>query len=277
MSATDISVLAGMPVDRSIFRVDRLRYRVLPGPHPFYQRNEAAILANWDTEVAANPSLYNGQLVFQSRVTLEAGVLEGEGHLVPYATHLWWRRQADRRGGAHAFAWAVPVSSDGAVIAIRMGPRTANPGMVYCAAGSLEREDIVDGIVDVQANMRREVREETGLDLDLATPDPEWYGMAADEMIMVFRVYRFAQTAEEMLAQIRDHMRHDTEQEIEAAIALTSSDASAHRYSRFMPPILDMVLGDRAGEARLHSSPGSGTLGKTTSEGDHSGAFLPNL
>lgn len=246
MNAPHVSVLSGMPVDNSIFRVESLSYRVLPGPHPLYARNEAAINAHWEEEVRANPSLYNGQLVFQSRVTFQAGRLEGEGHLVPYATHLWWRRQADRRGGSHAFAWAVPISSDGAVIAIRMGPRTANPGMVYCAAGSLEREDITDGVVDVHANMRRELREETGLDLDTAVPDPEFYGMAADEVIMVFRLYRFAQTADEMLAEIREHMRHDTEQEIEAAIAITSSDPSAHRYSRFMPPILKMVLGDPA-------------------------------
>lgn len=250
MSVSTPSVLAGMPVDNSIFPVKSLRYSVLPGPHPLYVANEAAILENWAEEVKANPNLYNGQLVFQRSVRLSEGRLEGEGHLVPYATHLWWRKQKDRRGGSHAFGWAVPVSSDGAVIAIRMGPRTANPGMVYCAAGSLEREDIVDGAVNVHANMRRELLEETGLDLNHATADPGFYGMAADELIMVFRVYRFAQTAAEMLAGIRKHMRHDHEQEIEAALAITDSDPSAHRYSRFMPPILRMVLGEDAAPAK---------------------------
>lgn len=166
----------------------------------------------------------------------------GEGHLVPYATHLWWRRQADRRGGSHPFAWAVPVSSDGAVIAIRMGPRTANPGMVYCAAGSLEPVDILHGRVDVPGNMRRELREETGLDLDDSEAQGGFYGLAGDETVMLFRIHRFPWTADEMLARISAHMVQDHEQEIEAAVAIHSADPAAHRYSRFMPPMLRMVL-----------------------------------
>lgn len=237
------AMATGFPSDGRIFPVERAVFSVLPDPHPLIAANEDAIAENWEREVAANPSLYNGELVFQRRLSLRDGVLEAEGHLVPYAFHLWWRRLDPRHGGFHSFAWAVPVSSDGAIIAIRMGAQTANPGRVYCAAGSLEKVDIVDGVVDIEGNMLRELKEETGLDGREAMPDVMSYGVMTDSVLLVFRIYRFGQTADEMLASIRDHMRYDHEKEIEAALAIRDPDPDAHDYVPSMRLILPFVLG----------------------------------
>ena len=65
----------------------------------------------------------------------------------------------------HVFAMALPVGSDGGVLAGRMAAHTANAGCVYCASGAFDRDDIIDGRFDADANMAREVAEETGLDL----------------------------------------------------------------------------------------------------------------
>ena len=68
---------------------------------------------------------------------LRDGVLAGHCHEVNYASFLYWKR--NRAGTAeHVFAHPALVSRDNALIAIRMGPRTANPGAVYFAAGSFE-------------------------------------------------------------------------------------------------------------------------------------------
>nr|WP_316654846.1 NUDIX hydrolase [uncultured Gellertiella sp.] len=238
--------LHGFPPDGTIFPLRDIELRILEGEHPLHAANRQAIADNWDREVAANPTLYNGRLVFQRRLSLEGDRLTGEGHLVPYSTHLWWRRQTDRSGGIHAFAWGVPVSSDGAVIAIRMGAKTANPGLVYCAAGSFEAEDVVDGRVDLAANTARELKEETGLDLRDSTTGSGWHGLGWNHGMVFFRIHRFALSAGEMLEQVRQHMRVDHEKEIEAAIAITDPDPALHCYSQFMPPILKMVLSQPA-------------------------------
>lgn len=238
----ETALIGGFPPEGEIFPVKSAIFRVLPGSHPLVVENQAAIDENWKREVAANPTLFNGQLVFLRDLSLRGGNLEVEGHLVPYATHLWWRRLSHRTGGHHACAWAVPVSSDGAVIAIRMGARTANPGLVYCAAGSLEKEDVVDGYVDLEGNMLRELKEETGLDGRLARPDVQSYGVRIDGNLLVFRVYRFDETAAELLDAIREHMRNDREKEIEAALAIRDPDPDAQRYVPFMKRLLPFVL-----------------------------------
>lgn len=239
------ALISGFPPEGDIFPVESATFRVLPGMHPLVVENHAEIAENWAREITANPTLYNGQLVFLRDLSLQDGHLQVEGHLVPYATHLWWRRLKHRIGGHHACAWAVPVSSDGALIAIRMGERTANPGLVYCAAGSLEKEDVVDGYVDIEGNMLRELKEETGLDGRLAKPDAASYGIRMDGNFLVFRVYRFEQTAAELLQAIGEHMRQDREKEIEAALAIRDPDPDAHNYVPFMKKLLPFVLRDK--------------------------------
>lgn len=241
------ALVSGFPEDGRIIPIRDATIIVSTGPHPAYVENRAAIEENWNHEVARNPALFNGELILIRSMSLAGDRVSAVGHVVPYSTHLWWRREGGRTGGFHAFSWAVPLSSDGALIAIRMGPRTANPGLVYCAAGSLEPVDIVDGQVDLEANMRREVREETGLDLADARPDPSGWGAFSNNTLMMCRFYSFPWTAEEIIARVRRHMAEDIEQEIDDVIAIRNADPDAHRYGVFMVPLLEMLFGKHGG------------------------------
>ncbi len=233
------------PPEQTVFPVRHIDLRVLEGDHPYHREEEAAALANWEREIAANPSLYDGRMIFQHRLSVSEEGIVGESYVTPFSTFLWWRKQAVRRGGFHVFAFAIAVSSDGAVIAIRMGGHTANPGQVYCAAGSMDTNDIVDGCCDVEGNMRREVLEETGLDLCEAVADPGYFATHADRAVTIFRVFRFPLSADEMLARIEAHMLVDEEKEIDGAVAIRSADPKAHRYSAAMPAILAWFFGQR--------------------------------
>ncbi|MDP9836764.1 8-oxo-dGTP pyrophosphatase MutT (NUDIX family) [Neorhizobium huautlense] len=212
------------------------------GAHPLFQENAVAIEENWQAEAHANPHLFNGQMVLQRQLAFDNGIIRGMAHAIPYSTLLWWRKQPTPEGALHLFGFAVLVSSDNAIVAIRMSAHTANPGMVYCAAGSLDLNDIVDGRLDLSGNMRREVREETGLDLDEADADPHFYASHADNRVVVFRFHRFSMTAAEMVARIEIHMPHDAEQEIDGAVVIRSADREAHHYNPMMFPILDMFF-----------------------------------
>jgi len=227
------------PPPTNPIRIDAFDLSVVNGPHPLYLAHESEIDANWEKEAKANPHLFNGQMVLQRHLNYDRGVIRGVAHVIPYSTLLWWRKQPNPEGALHLFGFAVIVSSDGAIVAIRMSDRTANPGQVYCAAGSLDLSDIIDGKLDVAGNMAREVREETGLDLSEAAADTHFHASHKDNRVVVFRIYRFPVTAEELTARIEAHMPHDEEQEIDAVVVIRSADPEAHNYNPLMLPILD--------------------------------------
>jgi hypothetical protein len=235
---------AGWPPEHLVFPVSRIDLRVLDGEHPFHAEHGAAAAESWAREVAANPALYDGRMLFQHKLSVSPEAIVGESYVTPFSTFLYWRRLPERKEGFHAFAFGMTVSSDGALIAIRMGQHTANPGQVYCAAGSMDESDIVDGHLDIDGNMRREVLEETGLDLQDAAADPDYYALWQGRSVTILRVFRFPWTADEMLERIRAHMLVDEEKEIDGAVAIRSADPKAHHYSAAMPAILLWFFGE---------------------------------
>lgn len=234
---------AGFPPAGHIFPLAGHQLAVHEGDHPWVLENHAAIEENWAREIAANSALFNGRMVFQRRLSFINGRIEGEAYLAPFATFLHWRRLARPAGGYHLFALPLPISSDGAMIAIRMGGHTANPGRVYCAAGSMDESDVVSGHCDLDFNMRREVLEETGFDLTGARADDQVYAVQSDNTVTVFQRFFFDLTAEEMLDRIAAHVAVDPEPEIDCALAIRDADPNAHDYPAFMPPILTWLFG----------------------------------
>lgn len=244
MSETYADSATGFPSEARIFPVEGVRLRVLDGDHPFHLENRAAAEANWQAEIASNPALFDGRMVFQHRLSLRDEMVEGEGYVVPYSTFLWWRRQPLGQGGFHVLAFPVIASADGALIAVEMAAHTANPGQVYCAAGSLDPHDIVNGYCDIAGNMTREVCEETGLDLAQAATDGRFFASFARRRLTIVRLFRFDLPAGAILDRIAAHMEVDEEKEIAGAVAIRSADPAAHPYNPAMLPVLDWFFGE---------------------------------
>ncbi|MFB9947263.1 NUDIX hydrolase [Rhizobium puerariae] len=234
---------SGWPPEKTVFHVDRVSMRILPGDHPFYLAERDAIAENWKHEIAANPALFDGRMIFQRRIGLAGQAMFSEGHVIPFSAFLWWRKQPQRHGGLHIYAYPVLESSDGALIAIRMGAHTANAGMVYFACGSFEAADVVAGYCDPERNMRREVLEETGIDLGEAIAGEGYHVAHFRRAVTLFRLYRFDQTADRMVARIEEHMQVAEDKEIAGAVAIRSADPTAHPYNIGMLPVLDWYFG----------------------------------
>lgn len=230
---------AGWPPEQTVFPLESIELRVLDGEHPYLVDRRSEIAGNWEAEVKANPALFDGRMVFQHRLTLTGNRLAGQGYVIPFSTFMYWRRQQDRGGGMHLFAYPVIETADNALVAIRMGAHTANPGQVYFAAGSLEPEDIASGLCDLEFNMRREVLEETGLDLAHATPGERYYASRFRRTVTVFRLFRFELTADEIIERIAAHMVVADDKEIAGAVAIRSADHSAYPYNVAMFPVID--------------------------------------
>jgi 8-oxo-dGTP pyrophosphatase MutT (NUDIX family) len=226
-------------------------------PHPFHLDNEEEARRNWEDEIRRQPFLFDGQVALASDAVASDGCFTATCHLVPYSTFLYWRRIRPVPGALHVFAMALPVSSDGAVIAVRMGNRTANAGRVYCASGAFDRDDLIDGHFDPAVNMRREVMEETGLDLDDAVPEGGYHLLPIGGVIVIFRIFRFAADAETLAGKIAAHARAEADPEIAGAEILRRPDDITDAFQFHMPPVLNwyfsaggrLLPGDRASDS----------------------------
>lgn len=205
--------VVGFPEDR-LLPAALVRLRLAGEPHPYERLHAAAIEANWQAELSHNPHLFDGRTVLFSHVALRDGCLAGDCHEVRYASLLHWRRARRTEVAAHLFAMALPVTADGFVLTVRMAPWTANAGQVYFAGGSLEPADFSGGVADVDANMQREVLEETGLALAGAPRQPDYRVLRTGSGVVVIRRYRLEQTAREIEARIRAFVAAEERPEI---------------------------------------------------------------
>lgn len=220
-----------------ILPVDEIDVVLDPSRHPFEIGREQAIAENWQHEVAAKPATFDGQVVLLSEFGYEAGKLFGRCHAVRYSTFLYWRK--DRVGtAAHAFAHPMLVSSDNALIAIRMAAHTVNAGRVYFAAGSFEPEDFPDGQVDAHGNMVREVREETGFDISDVRRGDRHYALATERGTVIFRRYHLDLTADEIAARIEKFVAGEEEPEIEGPVIIRNADDLPDGLMSHMKPLI---------------------------------------
>jgi 8-oxo-dGTP pyrophosphatase MutT (NUDIX family) len=204
--------------------VDAVDVVLDPGPHPFETDNREEIAQNWLREKAAKPALFDGTMVLLAGLAYRDRKLAGRCHAVRYSTFMHWRNNRTIAGVGHAFAHPMLVSSDNALVAIRMAAHTVNAGRVYFASGSFEPEDFPDGRVDLHRNMARELMEETGLDLDAARGEVRHYALATAHGTVICRRYHFDADAGELALRIEDFVARDRMPEISGPVVIRGVD-----------------------------------------------------
>ncbi len=230
--------MAAIPENR-VFGIDSVRLRVDPAEHPWRAAEHAAIEAHWAREQVERPWLFNGTVIMHRGLRLEGGAISGVSHRTPYAALLHWVKTQPEADIWHLFGSAVILSSDGAMMLIRMAAKTANPGKVYAPAGSLDESDIKDGMVDVEGSIHREAREETGLDLTRAEAEKQLLCWRQGGRVAVFRRFRLDATADQLAARIREHIRTDPEQEIEDVVVVRTPEDAGPTAPPYMQAMVD--------------------------------------
>ncbi|MAW85905.1 MAG: hypothetical protein CMJ42_05165 [Phyllobacteriaceae bacterium] len=226
----------------AMLRIADVRIDLRPEPHPFELANERAIAETWTVAKAAKPALFNGLTTLVSAAEIDGdGILRGNCHFVRYATLLHWIRHPEPEGAEHVFAHAVPESAEGRFIAIRMGQQTVNAGRCYFAAGSIDASDIVEGRIDIKANMAREVREETGLLLEEAVAERGFHLWRGHGYAVLLRRYRFARDADELASRVRAHVANEQMPEIVGPVVLAPGERRPERLAPHMDAVLDWL------------------------------------
>ncbi|MFC5420103.1 NUDIX hydrolase [Bosea eneae] len=233
-------------VDGTIVALDRVEAKVETFDWGFARERADEIAAHWAAISAGKPAMFNGRVMLQHRAAIEDGVFHAGYFEADYAAFLAWRDfglppPAIRNG----FAMAALRAADGAFLLGRMGDHTANPGKVYFAAGTPDREDVrPDGTLDLAGSVTRELCEETGLTLDEIAVDERWTAVIVPGRVAFMRPVAIGLSAEAaremMLARIA---RQDEPELSDIVIVRNLADCAAYDMPPFMMPYLTHIYG----------------------------------
>lgn len=214
-------MMSGIP-ENQVFGFDSVRLRLDAGMHPWQTAEHEAIEAYWARQESERPWLFNGTVFLHRDLGFRDGVLEGFSHRATYAALLHFVDVMPDADVWQVFGAAAIVSSDNAMLLIKMGPQTANAGRVYAPSGTLDDSDVRDGMVDVEGCIRREALEEVGIDMLTLRTEQQLLGWRQHGTVAVFRRFFADETADQLLARIRPHIRNAPDQEIADILAVRS-------------------------------------------------------
>ena len=137
------------------------------------------------------PDVWNGRVLLMHDRVVENGVLRGQYLETDYASFsAWCHWDRPAAGVGDCFSAAAIMSADGAFLLGVMGSHTFNGGRIYFPCGTPDPGIIVDGKVDLGLSLRRELKEETGLDMTAFDAEPGWTMTVDGALIAQIKVLR---------------------------------------------------------------------------------------
>ena len=199
----------------SVIHIDWLELSFTPQPWSYAVEKRGAIDEFFAALQRKVPAVWNGRVLVLHSQSLADGVFRGAYLETDYASFAAWRAWGRPPAGVHdCFGAAAIVTVDGAVLLGVMGEHTAQAGRVYFPCGTPDRNDIVDGRVDLDLSVQRELKEETGLDVAEFTAEPGWTAVFDGSLIMQVKVLRTSEGAEALRARILKNMAQQKQPEL---------------------------------------------------------------
>ena len=203
------------PLNVAIAHTDRLELAFAPKAWVFAAARRAEIDTWFAAQQRENPALWNGRVLLLYEHALAHGVFRGRYLETDFASFAAWRRWGRPAAAVcDCFGAAAIFATDGAFLLGVMGSHTANSGRIYFPCGTPDPDDIVDGTVDLDLSVQRELKEETGLDVGEFTLDPGWTTVFDGGLIAHIKVLRSDQSAEALRTRMIAHLARERQPEL---------------------------------------------------------------
>jgi 8-oxo-dGTP pyrophosphatase MutT (NUDIX family) len=204
-----------LPAMSDILAIDRLDLTFTPKPWTWAMEHRPRIDAHFAARQRATPALWNGRVLMLYSYTVTDGVFAGAYLETDYASFAAWCDWGRPPAGVYdCFGTAAVRSADGAYLLGVMGERTLNAGGIYFPCGTPDPGDIVDGHVDFDLSIRRELEEETGLDAAAFVAEPGWTSVVDGTLIAQIKLLQSRERADTLRARMMEHLARDDEPEL---------------------------------------------------------------
>lgn len=226
----------GRKTDR-VIEVDGVSLRVGPQPWPYAMENRSSIEDLWTRRASANPHFFNGVVHVVRRASVVGRRFVAELARTDFASYLHWRESgyagASDRG---IVGVAALVSSDGQLILASQAPGRLNSGRLTFIGGIVDQRDCAaDGRIDIDAQIRRELAEETALGAGDFRREPGYVIVNAGPIIVVAVRLRASLSAAALAARIRRGLASETDGELADVVVLDDRAAVAAAGDRLVP------------------------------------------
>jgi 8-oxo-dGTP pyrophosphatase MutT (NUDIX family) len=215
----------------------------------FAQTHSASIAAHWALLSKEKPEVYNGRVLLMRRYALVRRTdgklkLEGDYFETDYADFVAWRAIGDSDEPViNSFAMAALRGADGAFLLGEMAPHTVNGGQIYFPGGTPDPNDVIDGKVDLDASVRRELFEETGVRAEETVVASTWTVAFAGSRMACIKPMTLPSSADEAKARIEAFLARDALSELARMhIVRRTSDIDEGRMPVFISAYLRVAF-----------------------------------
>jgi 8-oxo-dGTP pyrophosphatase MutT (NUDIX family) len=227
-----------------VFHIDSLDLCFAPKLWAFADERRTEIDAYFNALKREKPNVWNGRVLLMYDRAVENGVLRGQYLETDYASFsAWCHWDRPAAGVGDCFSAAAIMSVDGAFLLGVMGSHTFNGGRVYFPCGTPDPGIIVNGKVDLGLSLRRELKEETGLDMTAFDAEPGWTTAVDGVLIAQIKVLRSNETATVLRERILENLATDERPEL-ADIRIVRGPGD---FDPAMPGYAIMFLASRFG------------------------------
>lgn len=235
----------------TIIAADRLECCHAPRPWAFDTQRAAQIDAYWDTQTRGNPKLYDGLVLLSRDVRTSAGaqgeiVLSMDFFETRFSRFLAWRDFGfPDESVFNCFAMPALRSSDGAFLLGEMAPGHSSAGQLYFPAGTPDMNDVVNGAVDLEGSIIRELAEEAGIEAKRDDLSPAWTIVFHRQQIACMKIIDWPEPAKAILEKVTAYIASEEHPELSAAHMIDRRTQLADpRLPEFMTAFLEAVLPD---------------------------------
>lgn len=207
-----------------VTEVKAVRLEIDDAPWLYAAANRAAIAAAWQASAAANPRFFNGTVYVARGPRIAGGVFAASLVRTDFASYLHWR-SAGYPGDTefHSILGAAAlISADGRIILARQRSGQLNSGVLSFVGGLIDDRDCRRGRVEIGAQIRREVAEETGLAPQQLKADPGYLVVMAGRVAAVVARVRSPLAGSVLEAEIRTSLAGGTDDELADVFAVSA-------------------------------------------------------
>jgi len=224
-----------------IVKIDHIQIAFEPWSWEFAITHRAEIDRHFAALQRGRSALWNGRVLLLNRYAIRNGVLHGACFETDYASFIAWREwNFPDHNISNVFAAAALRAADGAYLVGEMAPYTAAAGQIYFPSGTPEPDDILtSGALDLRANLRRELLEETGIDIDELDVEPGWTVVIDRNFVVFVKQLTARQNADELRSRVMRYLATDAQPELSGVCIVRGPAGLDTRMPPFMVAFLE--------------------------------------